>query len=69
MNKIIDIIFESIISLILIFTFSSGTVSFIKNVKEGDSLYLSIMLALLIINLSFIIEQNNSFKKLYKDEK
>lgn len=69
MNKIIDMIFESIISLILIFTFSSGTVSFIKNAKEGDSLYLSIMLALLIINLSFIIEQNNSFKKLYKDEK
>nr|DAX26223.1 MAG TPA: hypothetical protein [Caudoviricetes sp.] len=62
-------IFESIISLFLIFTFSSGTVSFIKNVKEGDSLYLSIMLTLLIINLSFIIEQNNSFKKLYTDEK
>jgi hypothetical protein len=69
MNKIIDMIFESIISLFLIFTFSSGTVSFIKNVKEGDSLYLSIMLTLLIINLSFIIEQNNSFKKLYTDEK
>lgn len=69
MSKIIDIIFESLISLILIFTFSRGTVSFIKNVKEEDSFYLSIQLTLLIINLFLIIEQNNSFKKRYKDGK
>ena len=51
MNKIIDIIFDLIITLIVIFTFSNGSVYFIKNVNKDDTFYLSILLTSLIIQL------------------
>lgn len=69
MNKIIDIIFELIITLIVIFTFSNGVVYFIKNVKEDNSFYLSILLTSLIIELFFIIGQCYSLKRIYKNYK
>ena len=68
MNKTIDIIFELVITLIVIFIFSNGSVYFIKNVNKDDTFYLSILLTSLIIELFFIIKQYKLLKRFYKDE-
>ena len=69
MNKIIDIIFNALLTLLFIFCFSNGAVYFLKNVNKEDSFYLSILLASLIVELFFIIKQYKSLSKNFKDYK
>lgn len=69
MNKKIDIIFDLVITLVIIFAFSSGVVYFLKNIEKDDSFYLSILLSSLIIESFFIIEQYKTLVKNLKNEK
>ena len=67
--KKIDIIFDLVITLVIIFAFSSGVVYFLKNIEKDDSFYLSILLSSLIIESFFIIEQYKTLVKNLKNEK
>jgi len=69
MSKTIDIIFDLVITIVIIFAFSNGIVYFLKNVEKDDSFYLSILLSSLIIESFFIIEQYKALVKSLKNEK
>ena len=72
MNKIIDIIFNVLLTLLLIFCFSSSTISLVKNINKDNSVFPSILLTILIVYLIIIIEQYKILRNLcknYKNEK
>lgn len=51
MSKIIDIIFQALLTLIFIFCFSDGAVNLIRNINKDDSIFTSILLMILIVYL------------------
>lgn len=72
MSKIIDIIFNALLTLLLIFCFSNSAISLVKNINKDNSVFPSILLTILIVYLIIIIEQYKILRNLcknYKNEK
>lgn len=67
MSKVVNIIFQTLLFLFLVFSFSNGTVYFIKNIDKDENIFLSILLSSLVISLFTIIKQYKLLKKLYKE--
>ena len=72
MNKIIDIIFNALFTLLFIFCFSNSAISLVKNINKDNSFFPSILLMILIVYLIIIVEQYKILRNLcknYKNEK
>ena len=67
MSKVVNIIFQTLLFLFLVFSFSNGTVYFIKNINKDENTFLSILLSLLVISLFTIIKQYKLLEKYYID--